>query len=238
MKHSQVLNYIHDLKNPEALVEISNIATQRYKELLNQSAFSINNLDVGASVSFFLRGGEKLRGVIENRGRVNFRVKVEDGRTFRVPRGLVFGENARPKRFESSRKSDAVLKQVIEHVIEITESLLAKHKITLPVIYKPNVWATHFRPKKHIQYGELCLRKQIAESRTNDSVSSNLKRFGLLSHASSRLAMLICHETAHAVTFLKYGNRVKAHGGEYYHTLGNLVAEEYDGILKRMTKIL
>ena len=110
-------------------------------------------------------------------------------------------------------------------LVRLSKQILHDHRITLPVRFRADVWATYFKLNSHLQFGGRCIRYQYLKGKGYDAVSSNIKRFGLDFSLPTKLAVLVCHECAHAVVAQKYGRGKPAHGREFYRELTYLFQE-------------
>lgn len=226
------LNYIESITDLESLTQLSIAVRNRYRELLAEKARRNAHFRTGDRVSFYLKNGQKMIGVVERRGRVNYRIAVEDGRVYRVPMALVAPEKSNTT--QKIPRQTCNIETIVPAILDETKRILLQSGIQLHVRYKRGVWATHFRHEQHIQYGEKCLRYQIVASKTSDNVAANLRRFRLKSNPPNRLAMLICHEVAHAVAHQRYGLGITPHGRQYYTVLTEIVESEFAELRNRL----
>lgn len=236
MKLRLLLKYIQSVSDPGVLLTIAEAASKRYQEIATHLMQSNRKLSVGDTVSFRLRNGKKIRGVIERRGRKNFRIADEEGRIYRVPIHLIRREQEALA--TTQRQPIRPVEQVLPLVINESKRLLQESGIELPVRYKPAVWATHFRAGRHIQYGERCLHYQLTPQKATDNVASNLRRFRLARDHAARLSMLVIHEVAHAIAFRRYGPTISPHGRQFYAVLSELVESEFEDIHDKFKKEL
>ncbi|MFQ5630417.1 MAG: SprT-like domain-containing protein [bacterium] len=234
MNLEMFLKYVESMTDLQALVVISNAVQKRYRELAKKKGKV--RLAVGDAVSFHTKKGEKITGIIERRGKVNYRITAEDGKIYRVPIVIVKKENQHisPKLARLPYK----VEEFVPLVLEESKRLLYQAGIELHVRYKKDVWATHFRQNRHIQFGEKCLRYQALEHKTSDNVAANLRKFKIKSNPESRIAMLVCHEVAHAIAFQRYGLNILPHGRQYYCVLNELVESEFRDIRNRFQEKL
>jgi hypothetical protein len=230
------LKYVKSVTDLQALILISDTAKDRYHEIMKKNQQDCARLAIGDAVSFNTKNGQKIKGVIERRGKVNYRITAEDGKIYRVPAVLVFLE----KEYVAPRKVPLSyeIEEIVPLVLEESNRLLYQFGIQLHVRYKKGVWATHFRQNRHIQFGEKCLRYQALKHKTTDNVAANLRRFKIPGKPESRLAMLICHEVAHAIAHQRYGLQISPHGRQYYNVLGELVESEFQEIYERFREKL
>ncbi|MCA9742680.1 MAG: hypothetical protein H6695_06735 [Deferribacteres bacterium] len=226
-----LLKYVKSVTDLQALQTISKEVQQRYHQLVQKKRLGNAELRVGDTVSFHTRGGKKIRGRLERRGKVNFRIAAEDGAIYRVPMLLLNKET--PALPLVAPQMAFPLENIIPFVIDESKRLLYQVGIELHVRYKKGVWSTHFRHNRHIQFGEKCLRYQIMLHKTSDNVAANLRKFRIPSEPESRIAMLICHEVAHAIAHQRYGLNILPHGRQYYRVLSELVESEFQDIHER-----
>ena len=182
-----------------------------------------------------MRNGNRIQGVIERRGRLNYRVFAENGKSYLVPFRLVNKENQTKISLPTPHFA---LEKVIPDVLHECQALLANFGIQLPVRYKHNVWSTHFRHNCHIQFGEKCIDYQLSNVYGADNVGANLRRFKISPSASTRVAMLICHEAAHAIAHERYGAHILPHGRQFHEVLQELFVTEFTDIEKRLKIVL
>lgn len=225
MNLESILKYIRSLSDPALLLLISKVASSQYHQIATRRKGMHANLAPGDSVSFILRDGTRVRGVVERRGKINYRITAEDGTLYRVPSQLLQKERERVD--VETRPAPVSIEQLVPVVLQESERLLYASGVVLPVRYKHGVWATHFRPDRHIQYGEKCLRYQMVSVKTSDNVSANLRRYRIREDVSARIAMLICHEVAHAIAHHRYGRHIAPHGRQFYAVLSELVETEF-----------
>lgn len=193
-------------------------------------------LQKGEGVTFTMRDGKEQRGVIMSIGRVNYRIHCESGEIYRVPFAMV--RLARGPIRVPKLEAITGVETVLPLVLHESARLLRENGIELPVRYKARVWSTHFRSDSHVQYGERCLLYQLTPGPARDNVGSNLRRFRITTTAPARLAMLICHEIAHAVAHHRYGPHIAHHGRQFYSVLQELVETEFPEIRNRFTELL
>ncbi len=193
-------------------------------------------LSVGDFVSFSLQDGRRLHGVIEIKGRRNLRILAENGAIYSVPGKCVRKEDSTPVR--AKLRPVTGIDRVVPLVLSESRRLLTDCGIELMVRYKPKVWSTHFRPNRHIQYGERCLAYQLTPIRPTDNVGANLRRFRIPADIPARLAMLVCHEVAHALAHRRYGAGISPHGRQFYMALNELVESEFSEIREKFLRIL
>ena len=228
------LKYVESVTDLQALILISNAARKRYRELAKKKGNT--RLAVGDAVSFQTQNGEKITGIIERRGKVNYRITTENGTIYRVPIVLIDKEEnyiaPKPARLPFE------VEDIVPLILEESKRLLYQAGIELHVRYKKGVWATHFRQNRHIQFGEKCLRYQALKHKTSDNVAANLRKFKIHSDPQSRIAMLICHEVAHAIAFQRYGLNILPHGRQYFCVLTELVESEFRDIRSRFRENL
>lgn len=236
MKLDFLLKHIRDITDPSALVAISQAVKARYGELLKWHRLGSGSLTAGDVVSFHLKDGSKIRGIIERRGKRNFRILSEDGLIYRVPHLLVRKEKA-PQPAPAA-PLPAVFERMIALLIGESRRLLQDSGIQLHVKFKRDVWATHFRPDRHIQYGEKCLQFQLRPHGRGDNVGANLRRFRLKNDTPGRLAMLVCHEVAHAIAHSRYGPRITPHGRQYYAVLAELISADFAEVRERFRTLV
>ncbi len=187
-------------------------------------------------MAFTMPGGRIQRGIITNIGRVNYRIHCGSGEIYRVPFAMV--RRARGKVSVPERRAVAEVETILPVVLNESNRLLRDNGIELPVRYKARVWSTHFRSGSHVQYGEKCLTYQLTPGPARDNVGSNLRRFRISTTAPARLAMLVCHEIAHAIAHHRYGPHIAHHGRQFYAVLQELVETEFNEICKRFSEAL
>lgn len=181
------------------------------------------DFELGDIIQFKNSRHEFLVGEIEGIGRKNYRVLLQDGRFYMVPFRLALHWDG---------PFDPAIR-IPQNQIAITGALLVKlgirllqqQGILIPVRFRANVWATYFKYQSHLQFGGRCIRYQFLNGRGFDSVSANIKRFRLDYATPTKLAVLVCHECAHAVVAEKYGRGIKAHGEKFYRELESLIGD-------------
>lgn len=226
-----LLKYVKSVTDLQALQLISKEVQKRYHQLAHKKQQGNADLRVGDIVSFHTRGGRKIKGRLERRGKVNYRIAAEDGAVYRVPMVLLNKETSTT--LQPPPQMAFALEQIIPFVVEESKRLLYQAGIQLHVRYKKGVWSTHFRHNRHIQFGEKCLRYQVLLHKTSDNVAANLRKFKIRSDPESRVAMLICHEVAHAIAHQRYGMNILPHGRQYYLVLSELIDSEFQEIRER-----
>lgn len=183
----------------------------------------------GDAVSFVFRGGKRVHGIIQRRGRKNFHVLGENGTLYAVPFHLARRENGATPRVKATQPILPV-QNVVPLIVAECRRLLRTSGIEIHVRYKRHVWATHFRAERHLQFGERCIAYQLTPAKPIDNVGANLRRYGLKMDSPSRLAMLILHEVSHAIAHHRYGPRIRPHGRQFYTVLSELVESEFDDL--------
>ena len=234
MKLNALIQAIQKLSDPIVLSAIARIALKRYQEIMQSKLQQNRTLSAGEPVSFKLKDGKVVFGVIERRGRKNFRVLGENGIIYRVPIQMVKRERERiPK---SQIKPVVMVEEILPLVLSESRRLIENSGLTLSIRFKKHVWSTHFRANRHIQYGERCLAYQLTPLKAMDNVGANLRRFRLPGDIPARLAMLICHEVAHAIAHQRYGAQITPHGRQFFTVLEELVDSEFPEIREKISQ--
>lgn len=225
MSINSLLDQINTLRDVESLRRIASAAAHRYRLLLAEKTRAAKKFSAGDAVSFHLNNGEKIHGIIQRRGRKNFKILAENGTIYRVPFHLAQQEQQTPAVFAAVANID--VHRLAPFVLGESRRLLHASGIELPVRFKKNVWATHFRADRHIQFGEKCLAYQLMPGSARDNIGANLRKFHLPPDSASRLAMLVIHEVAHAIAHHRYGPQILPHGRQFYNVLAELVDSEF-----------
>ncbi len=236
MKLQFILDWIRKIDDPQSLSHIARAASDRYLQLINDSKHASRSFSVGDVVSFSLSNGRQLHGIIEGESKKNLKVLAENGTIYRVPRAYAKKESTAP--IKAKLRPVARVERVLPLVLSESERLLNDSGLRLPVRYKRRVWSTHFRPNRHIQYGERCLAYQLTPVRATDNVGANLRRFKLPADIPGRLAMLVCHEVSHAIAHKRYGPNIPPHGRQFFVVLSELVDSEFADIRQKFQKLL
>ena len=236
MKLRSILQWIRNIDDPLSLSVIARTAHNRYVQIVNNPIRQSQTLSVGDIVSFSLADGKQIRGIIEGKGRKNLKVLGENGTIYRVPRAFVKKETTTP--VKARLRPITRVEKVLPLVLSESERLLGDSGLSLPVRYKRQVWSTHFRPNRHIQYGERCLAYQLTPVRATDNVGANLRRFKLPADIPGRLAMLVCHEVSHAIAHKRYGPNIAPHGRQFFVVLAELVDSEFAEIREKFRQLL
>ncbi|KAA3615980.1 MAG: hypothetical protein DWQ05_09450 [Calditrichaeota bacterium] len=183
--------------------------------------FRTQKFDIGEIIRFDTHRGKTQVGVIENTGRKNYRVMLNDGRFYRVP--IRSAQKWSAPFINPISASAEQVEFFGKYLVQLSKIILKQLDIDVAVKYRSGVWATYYKKGSHIQFGSQCVRYQFLNGRGSDAVSANINRFKLKFSLSSKLAVLVCHEVAHAVTDSRYKPPVRAHGKEFYHELKSLL---------------